>query len=142
MHGLFSVPAPSIDISMFFDGALFLDNRFLLSQLFAARFGSCQFTGNCSMKSDNEICEQILFTGHVQGVGFRYCVYQVAQSFSVRGWVRNLPNGSVEMKIAGAEKEVDACVAEIQERMASYIRVTHRNSASPDELMTGFEVRR
>ncbi len=127
-------------LDVFRRGFIFVSRYF--SDSLAARYGHNKFSGSCSMSSDNHICEQVLFTGHVQGVGFRYCAYQVAQSYDVRGWVRNLPNGSVEMKISGPNEEVDGCVAEIQERMASYIRLTNRNSASPDFSMTGFEVRR
>lgn len=39
--------------------------------------------------------------GRVQGVGFRYFVEQSAQSLGVRGWVRNVDDGSVEVYAAG-----------------------------------------
>lgn len=39
--------------------------------------------------------------GRVQGVGFRRFVYKLAQSFPVGGWVRNNPDGTVEIEVAG-----------------------------------------
>ncbi len=39
---------------------------------------------------------QYLIEGGVQGVGFRYFTVGVARRIGIRGWVRNLPDGSVE----------------------------------------------
>lgn len=39
--------------------------------------------------------------GKVQGVGYRYYTQNVAQSSGIRGWIKNLPDGSVECLAAG-----------------------------------------
>ncbi len=44
--------------------------------------------------------------GRVQGVGFRYFMYQKACELSIRGWVRNLEDGSVEVHAEGSEDQV------------------------------------
>ncbi len=41
--------------------------------------------------------------GRVQGVGFRYYVLKSAQQLKLAGWVRNLPNGQVEVEAQGDE---------------------------------------
>ena len=41
------------------------------------------------------------FSGHVQGVGFRYTTRSVASRFAVTGYVRNLPDGRVELVAEG-----------------------------------------
>ncbi|MBD3270931.1 MAG: acylphosphatase [Elusimicrobia bacterium] len=41
--------------------------------------------------------------GQVQGVGFRFFVRSEAEKQGITGWVRNLPDGSVEMEIEGKE---------------------------------------
>ena len=46
------------------------------------------------------------FTGRVQGVGFRYTACEVARSFSVAGFVKNLPDGRVQMVAEGEPGEV------------------------------------
>ena len=51
--------------------------------------------------------QQIFYEGRVQGVGFRYTVKQIATGFEVLGWVRNLPDGRVELQVRGEAQEVD-----------------------------------
>jgi acylphosphatase len=46
----------------------------------------------------------------VQGVGFRYETRSRAQSLGVAGWVRNLPDGSVEAAFEGADEAVESMV--------------------------------
>ena len=64
----------------------------------------------------------IHFSGHVQGVGFRYTTRQIAQEFEVAGFVRNLSDGRVEVEVEGAASEIAAFVTAIEERMHGYIR--------------------
>lgn len=59
------------------------------------------------------IARQYLFTGRVQGVGFRYAAKQVAKGFDVVGWVRNLADGRVELQVMGDESELEDFVEEI-----------------------------
>lgn len=48
----------------------------------------------------------ILISGEVQGVSFRYNSRKKAHSLNLRGWVRNLENGDVEIDVEGNDKEV------------------------------------
>lgn len=48
--------------------------------------------------------------GVVQGVGFRYFIREVAESSKLRGWVRNMADGSVEALFDGAEADVNRAV--------------------------------
>lgn len=45
--------------------------------------------------------------GHVQGVGFRYFTLTRARQLSLAGWVRNDPDGSVELVVEGPPATLD-----------------------------------
>lgn len=61
------------------------------------------------------------FSGRVQGVGFRYTVQNIAQQYAVDGYVRNLPDGRVELVMEGPEQQMDELVQAVRERMNNYI---------------------
>jgi len=58
------------------------------------------------MTSDREAVE-IKISGRVQGVGFRYFTYQAALHSHVHGWVKNMADGSVLIRVAGAPEKVE-----------------------------------
>jgi acylphosphatase len=67
------------------------------------------------------ICKRATYTGHVQGVGFRYTAQRLASGFPVAGYVRNLSNGSVELVAEGEADQVQAFLDAVVKRMAQYI---------------------
>jgi len=90
----------------------------------------------------NEIAHTIAhFTGRVQGVGFRFQTLQVAREFEVAGFVQNLPDGRVRLEAEGAEAEVDAFLAAVEERMGGHIRKTERADARRAAQFAGFSIR-
>jgi acylphosphatase len=52
--------------------------------------------------------------GVVQGVGFRFFAERTARALGVRGWVRNLPDGSVETVAEGDEAAVAQYLARLE----------------------------
>ncbi len=64
----------------------------------------------------------VLFSGHVQGVGFRYTTARLAGHRRVTGYVRNLPDGRVELVAEGSPGEIDGLIADIEEAMSGCIR--------------------
>ena len=52
--------------------------------------------------------------GHVQGVGFRYFVYDFAQSKALTGWVRNRHNGEVEVLAEGTRSDLEDLLTHIR----------------------------
>jgi acylphosphatase len=69
------------------------------------------------------VCKHVRYSGRVQGVGFRYTTQRLAGSFPVSGYVRNLPDGEVELVAEGVPDQVEAFLAAVARRMAGY--VTH-----------------
>ena len=53
--------------------------------------------------------------GRVQGVGFRWYVVEKAEQLGIRGWVRNRPDGRVEIAAAGARPALEKLEAAIRE---------------------------
>lgn len=85
--------------------------------------------------------ETVYFTGHVQGVGFRYQTLQVAKGFDVTGFVRNLPDGRVVLEAEGGEDEVTAFVAEVEDQLGGYIRHAEKRSARQKQKFFDFTIR-
>lgn len=81
------------------------------------------------------------FSGHVQGVGFRYQVREVAKGFNVTGYVKNLADGRVLMEAEGESAEVDAFLADIQDKMNAYIRNTETKRSSDMQGFSDFTIR-
>lgn len=49
---------------------------------------------------------QIIFSGIVQGVGFRYEAWLIAKELGLTGFAENLPNGDVRMEVQGPENKI------------------------------------
>jgi acylphosphatase len=81
------------------------------------------------------------FTGHVQGVGFRYTTLQVAKEFEVAGYVKNLVDGRVLVEVEGLPREVDTFVSAVVERMHGHVRKTERVQQNRAPAFQGFEIR-
>lgn len=65
----------------------------------------------------------VLVSGRVQGVGFRYACYAQARRLGLRGWVRNTPEGGVEVWVEGPEQEPIEAMAAWLRRGPPYARV-------------------
>jgi len=65
---------------------------------------------------------QIVYSGEVQGVGFRYTTRSLARGFEVTGYVRNLPDRRVELVVEGPEDQLDDFLAAVGQRMSDHIR--------------------
>ncbi len=86
------------------------------------------------------IRKRVTYSGRVQGVGFRYTAIHVAASFPIAGYVRNLPNGNVELVAEGPAEDVDAFLSRLAEQMAGYIEETVVAEEEPSGLQ-GFRIK-
>ena len=84
---------------------------------------------------------EIHFSGRVQGVGFRYTAYRLAQSCDVRGFVQNLADGRVLLDVEGPRPELDRFLASIQDVMGRYIDEVQTRPTDCQGAFTDFEIR-
>ena len=84
---------------------------------------------------------QVIYSGSVQGVGFRYSVKTVATGYDVTGTVRNLPGGDVELVAEGARDELEAFRQAIRESgLDHFIRNEMISWVEPAGEFRGFEI--
>jgi len=83
----------------------------------------------------------VLFSGHVQGVGFRYTAHYVARRFDVTGYVRNLHDGRVEAVVEGEPQEIAAFVSAVREEMSPNVRDVQWSDSPATGEFTDFAVR-
>ena len=55
----------------------------------------------------------IYYEGRVQGVGFRYTAERLALEKGLGGWVKNLPDGRVEVVCEGSKDRIEAFLGDI-----------------------------
>jgi acylphosphatase len=82
-------------------------------------------------------------TGRVQGVGFRYFVWREAEVLGVDGWVRNMADGSVEVRASGSRDKLEELARRLEEG-PRFSRVTSVSVADDagEQVLEGFEIRR
>jgi acylphosphatase len=84
----------------------------------------------------------VTYTGHVQGVGFRYTTSAIAARYDVTGFVMNLADGSVQLVAEGTAAELDAFLAELARKMGNYVDRTHIQTGLATGGFDDFEIRR
>lgn len=83
----------------------------------------------------------IFYSGHVQGVGFRYTVKSVAAGFEIVGSVRNLIDGRVELVGEGQREELEAFRNAIREAgLEHFIRNEEISWGEAAGEFRGFEI--
>lgn len=84
---------------------------------------------------------EVRFAGRVQGVGFRYTTARLASKYSVTGYVRNLPDGRVELVLEGAQHTLRKLIDEVREVMQSCIDSVDLMKGEPTGEFGDFGIR-
>ena len=102
--------------------------------------------GVCKKVSMHELGEiqrrRLIYSGRVQGVGFRYTTASIARRFPVVGYVRNLPDGSVELVAEGSAEGLDEFLGEVASRFDGSIEDCRSLQDVSNETYSRFEIRR
>lgn len=88
----------------------------------------------------NYKAKRLIFVGRVQGVGFRYTTHRMARPYEITGFVRNLPDGTVEMVAQGPEGDIERCLNDLQEYFGSSIREIKATDTTPNPRLTDFRI--
>ena len=85
---------------------------------------------------------RIVVRGRVQGVAYRASTLRKARDLGLTGWVRNLPDGSVELEAQGDPAAIDALLAWChQGPPMARVTAVEVDELAPGEPAAGFEVR-
>ncbi len=86
--------------------------------------------------------KRVIYEGRVQGVGFRYTTKDLARGYDVLGTVRNLPDGTVELVVAGEEYEVAEFLRDLREdsAVAHHIKELREEEIDPLPDLKGFSI--
>ncbi|MBU0684168.1 MAG: acylphosphatase [Candidatus Omnitrophica bacterium] len=82
----------------------------------------------------------VIFSGSVQGVGFRFVSERIAVRLNLTGFVKNLLDGTVEVVCEGNKSELEVFLKKIAETMAGYISDFHVDWEPACNKFTSFEI--
>jgi acylphosphatase len=87
---------------------------------------------------------RVTVRGEVQGVGFRWFVRSRARELSLAGWVRNTPDGAVELLAQGAVQPVATLIDAVRRGPpAALVAACEIDELPPQhDLLTPFDIRR
>lgn len=85
---------------------------------------------------------QVFYSGYVQGVGFRYTVKRIASGYDVTGWVKNLPDGRVELQAVAVEAgELEDFLDAVRtSSLSGHIKEVETNPVEPPAGLRGFSI--
>lgn len=84
---------------------------------------------------------RVVYHGRVQGVFFRATARDLARGFRVTGFVRNLPDGTVELEVQGSADEVERFLSRVRARYREHIRHTDESTLPPRDDEVAFDIR-
>jgi acylphosphatase len=88
------------------------------------------------------VARHYVIAGRVQGVGFRFFAEAAAMREGVHGWVRNLPDGRVEVRLEGDVDAVERVEAALRRGpSSSRVEDVSVHEETPSGRATGFTIR-
>jgi acylphosphatase len=81
-----------------------------------------------------------IVTGKVQGVGFRATVKYLANELNLKGFARNLADGSVEICAHGEKKNLEQLILRLKEEFKIRIKNIDLNYRTPTQIHPSFKI--
>lgn len=94
------------------------------------------------MSDSDSSTRRVLFSGRVQGVGFRWTTQNLAKAHPVTGYVRNLSDGRVELLVQGMEQDTESLLEDIQSHFADNISSVEKTDVDEPAEFADFSIRR
>ena len=83
----------------------------------------------------------VIYTGYVQGVGFRFTACDVAERFKIYGWVKNLHSGEVELVAEGKKKVLINFLQSLEDAVGRYVQNREISWAKGEKEFESFDIR-
>lgn len=84
--------------------------------------------------------KKVIFEGRVQGVGFRFTTFNIANRYDVSGYVRNCPDGTVEMHAQGPEDQIQNLIEDIKGYFQSNITNIRQEQTNWNDSFRDFKI--
>ena len=90
---------------------------------------------------DDPIARSYIVRGRVQGVGFRWFVEREAHTLGIAGWVRNRPDGTVEVLAMGTQEQLSNLHSRLRQGpRASRVDAVEVSETQPVEGLKTFRI--
>lgn len=83
---------------------------------------------------------EALYSGRVQGVGFRFTAQRLAEGLSIKGWVKNLPKGAVQLVVEGSEDNLNKLLGQLKAHFEDDIKDVQISWQEPAGKFSEFRV--
>lgn len=88
------------------------------------------------------VARRFLISGRVQGVGFRFFAEAAAAREGLHGWVRNLPDGRVEIEAEGEAEAIERFERNVRQGPpGARVSDVQTDDTVPSHRETGFSIR-
>jgi acylphosphatase len=85
------------------------------------------------------VCKRVIYTGRVQGIGFRFTAQRLSHGRPIAGTVRNCSDGSVELYVQGKASDVQEFLTDLARQLEDFITGQTIRDAEP-KAMEGFQI--
>ena len=83
----------------------------------------------------------VVYSGQVQGVGFRFTACDIASRYGIKGWVKNCGNGSVELVAEAHDEALKSFLADIKSSLGHHISDQNVSFEPATDEFSGFQVK-